>query len=295
MISILDRYSKAIISFNLDDFSNGQRCISYIKKGKGNGPDEFNLPSDIIFDEKRNLYYISDLLNYCIYVYNQDFFEIDRIKLKIRPYKIVISKKYLYVTPYENLNFKFMVEKIDLDSRVPKEGLLSSSIIGNELEKSGRNRIFLASINSDDSHFFLAKSYPNFNIYDYKNEKIVKVFTAPLLRNKRLPKPKFIIRENDRKVWGINSFSDFKYDNKDNLLFILTTNGWTELARKFGLNRYILIFNINGVCLSENKITPYEGVENSLCYDSKNGVLYYCGYSNIYKFKLEVNNNETQQ
>ncbi len=286
-IHILDRYQKAIISFNLDRFSDNQPCVSFIEKNKGKGPNEFNMPNDIIYDKTRDLYYISDLLNYCIYIYNSEFSEIDRIKLPIRPFKISLSKEFLFITPYFSLPIKNkIIEVVNLKTRKLEEGILASSETGTDLEKNFKNNVLIAPINYSDNDYFITKSYPNFNIYRLKNNQIIKTFTAPDLRNKIISRPSYIYKNNDRKVWGLNAFVDIIYDNDKKMLFVLTTSGWAELAEKLNIDRNILVFDQEGNLLCEHKIRPYGGGENNICFDSKNNVLYYLASSYIKKFKL---------
>ncbi len=288
IISILDRYQRAIVSFDADNFSNGVNCISFIQKNKGKGPDEFNMPNDIVYDEKRDLYYISDLQNFCVYVENSDFKEVQRIKLPFRPFRISISKNYLFVTPYFSLPQEdYIISGFNLNTLKFDKGLFKPIDKGTNLEKSVRNNILIAPVYSANKDYFVVKGYPNFNIYHIVDGKIVKTFTSPAFKKKILPKPKFIYRNNDKKIWGLNAFCDLIFDEKTELLFALTTNGWKELAEKEKIGRYILVFDKNGNTLCQYQITPYEGGENSLCFDSQNMILYYLGGSSIRKFKLK--------
>ncbi len=281
----IDRYLKSIISFELDDFSNNQKCISFINKNNGKGPNEFIYPNDIIYNKEKNIYYVSDLLNYKIYIYDSFFQEKDRIKLPFRPAKIVCSKKYLYITPYD-LPYEDIPYRIDIKSKTKQKGIFHISNIGNNFEKLMRNKIYIAPFNNTENTFFVVKNYPNFNIYKIVNKKIIKIFCSPDLKGKKLPKPTLIYKNNDKKIWGLSAFADIIFDSNDKLLFTLTTVGWKELAQKLKIHRYILIFDDNGNTLCEYKISPYEGGENSICYDSKNKILYYISSHYIKKFRI---------
>jgi hypothetical protein len=281
-IYIIDRFLYAILAFELDTFSDQSECIDYIPKPKGKGPDEFILPFDFIYDENRDLYYISDLMNYCIYVYDADFSEIDRIKLPIRPFRIAHSENYLFITIYDMAYGDKAVYAIDLNDRENHYGLFSPSNIGTRLEKEKRDRIMIAPIDDKDEHFFFTKSYPNFNIYEFKEEKIGRVFTSPSLVGIKLPKPELVIRENDRRLSAVLAFSDIHYE--EDMLFVLSTLGWSE---KLQIGRYIIIFDRDGNTLCEHKISPYDGGENIIRFDSQNDVLYYFRFGQIRKYKLE--------
>jgi len=286
-INIIDRYLFAIISFKLDDFTNGSKPVFYVQKDKGKGPNDFSHPYCIVYDEKRDLYYISDMLNYSIYIYDTDFYEIDRFQIPFRPSKIVIYSNELFITSYDSPYNEFVLYTIDLDS-YKANGLFALSKLGTQFEAQLRNQIMVAPLAKN--HNFVTKNYPNFNIYELKDDTILLTFTSPSLKGHKLPKPEMIIRDNDRRVWGLSAFTDLIYDDKTNLLFVLTIRGWEELAEKLCIDRFILIFDQAGNCLAEYKFPNYGGGENSLCFDSKNEILYYIGFDHIKKFKLNWRN-----
>ncbi|MCK4654759.1 MAG: hypothetical protein KAU01_09975 [Candidatus Cloacimonetes bacterium] len=282
---ILDQFEYKIIIFNLNSFTNDTRPLKIIQKSKGKGPNDLVFPIDILYDDIRDRLYVADLNNYNIYIYDNEFNEIKRIKLEFRPYRLFLSLNYLYITPYDSA-IDFCVGRIDLNSDALIDGIFEPSKRGNLLEKKARNKLFTVNIDENENKFFVTCNYPDFTIYSINSENIEKAFCNPALIKKKLPKPKFIMFENDKKVWGISAFSDLEYSSSMNLLFTLTTLGWTELAERKSLNRYICIFDEEGNTLCEHKILPYNSGEDSIVFDEKNFVIYYATYRSIWKFKI---------
>lgn len=283
---IFDKFEYKIIIFDLNSFTNDTRPLKIIQKSKGKGPNDLVLPIDILYDDNRDRLYIADLNNYNICIYDNEFNEIKRIKLEFRPYRLFLSLNYLYITPYCSA-IDFCVGRIELNSDELIEGLFEPSKKGSFLEENKQNTLFTVNINENENKFFVTRNYPDFTIYSINSEKIEKAFCNPALINKKLPKPEFIMFENDKKVWGICAFSDLEYSPSMNLLFTLTTLGWTELAKKKGLNRYICIFDEEGNTLCEHKILPYNSGEDSIVFDEKNLIIYYATYNSIWKFKIK--------
>lgn len=285
-IYVLDRGLQAIIVFKLDGFTNGLKYIKYSQKESGKGPDEFIYPSDIVYDNKRDLIYIADLNNYCIYFYNKNLHEIDRVMLETRPYKISISDDYLYITNYHYTYSDYCVDKIDLNNRNLVKGLFPKSNKGSQLERGGKNAVHIVAVEEKAPLYVAARQYPKFNLYLCNEDEVLKTFSSSSLYKRKLPKPKRIVVNGDRKVWGLNAFVSLDYSKSKNLIFALTLNGWGELAEAKKLDRYILIFDEQGNTLCEHKITPYEGGEDKICFDERNDILYYFRYGGIKKYKL---------
>lgn len=288
---VLDRFEKSVIGFKLDEFHNGSKYIKYTKKESGKGPGEFIIPFDIVYDNKRDLIYIADLNNFCIYFYNKDLQEIDREMLETRPYKISISDDYLYITNYGYTISDYCVEQIDLNTRKLVRGLFLKSNKGSQFEKNKKNAVHILTIDEKTPLYVAARQYPKFNLYFCNENEVLKTFSSPSLYKKKMPKPKQIVVDGDRKIWGLNTFVSLDHSKSKNLIFALTTNGWPELAEDKKLDRYILIFDKDGNTLCEHKITPYEGGENNICFDEKNNILYYFNQSSIRKYKLEYERN----
>jgi hypothetical protein len=289
IIYILPRFEQSIIGFKLDEFHNGSKYIKYTQKESGKGPNEFIQPSDIVYDNKRDLIYIADLNNFCIYCYNKDLHEVDRVMLETRAYKISISDNYLYITNYTYTFSDYCVDRIDLNTRELVKGLFPLSNQGSQLEKNMKNAVHILAIDEEAPLYIAARQYPKFNLYFCNEDEVLKTFSSPSLYKKRLPKPKRIVVRGDRKTWGLNAFVSLDYSKSKGLIFALTTNGWGELAEEKKLDRYILIFDEEGNTLCEHKITPYEGGENKICFDEKNNILYYFSSESmkIRKYKLE--------
>lgn len=282
---IFDQFEYQIIVFDLDSFTINAKPIKIIRKSKGKGPNDLVQPIDIIYDDIRDRLYIADQNNFRIYIYDNEFNEVKRIKLEVRPYRLFLSSDYLYITPYDS-GIEFCIGRIDLNTDELIDGLFEPSKKGSLLEKNARNKLFLVKIDSNENKFFVTKNYPDFSIYSVNSGNIEKTFCNPALHKKKLPKPEFVIRENDKKVWGISAFSDLEYSPAMKLLFTLSTLGWTELAEKKGLNRYICIFDEEGNTLCEHKILPYDSGEDSIVFDEKNLIIYYATYNSIWKFKI---------
>lgn len=282
---ILDKYEYQFIIFDLNTFTNNTKPLKIIRKAKGKGPNEMIFPIDIIYDDFRDRLYIADLNNFRIYIYDNEYNEIKRIKLDFRPYRMFLSENFLYLNHYDSPT-EYCIERIDLNSSEQIEGLFKPSGKGDFLEEEARNKFFIANSNEEENKFFIGRNHPNFTIYEVNSGKIQKAFCNPLLNKKKLPKPEYFIFENDKKVKGIYSFSNWEYSHSQKLLFTLTTLGWYELVEKKGLDRYICIFDEAGNTLCEHKILPYGGEENNIIFDEKNSVIYYATYGNIWKFKM---------
>ena len=82
LLYVLDRSGLSVIAFGLDGFGNNAQYITYSQKRSGKGPDEFNIPCDIVYDNNRDLLYLADLNNNCILCYNKNLQERDRIMCK---------------------------------------------------------------------------------------------------------------------------------------------------------------------------------------------------------------------
>ncbi|MCD4818795.1 MAG: hypothetical protein K8S23_08900 [Candidatus Cloacimonetes bacterium] len=285
-IIFFNRFDHKIIVFNLDTFTNESKPLKIIQKTKGKGPNELIYPIDLFYDDNRDRLYIADLKNFCIYIYDNEFNEIKRIKLDFRPYRLFLSLNYLNITLYDS-TIDFCTQRIDLNYDKLIDGLFEPSKKGSLLEKKYRNMLFTINTNEKESKFFVTRNYPDFTIYSIKSGNIEKAFCNTALLKKKLPKPKYKIIENDKKTWGIMAFSDLAYSPSKKLLFTLTTHGWAELAEKKGLNRYICIFDENGNTLCEYKILPYNGAEDSLIFDEKNLIIYYATYDSIWKLKIK--------
>ena len=286
-IYVLVRYELSIMVFKLDEFTNGSKYLKSTQKESGKAPDEFNTPSDIVYDNKRDLLYIADKNNYCIYFYNKDLHEIDRVMLETRPYKISISDDYLYITNYGYTYSDYCVEKIDLNTRKLVKGLFPLSNKGSQLEKSLKNEVHIIAIYEKTPLYVAARQYPKFNLYLCNEDEVLKTFSSPSLYKKKLPKPKRIVVRGDRKIWGLNAFVSLDYSKSKNLIFALTTQGWPELAESKKLDRYIIIFDEQGNTLCEHKIIPYKSGESKICIDEKKDILYYFSPTGIKKYKLE--------
>jgi len=207
--------------------------------------------------------------------------------LEIRPYKIFVSSNYLYITNYGYTYGDYCIERIDLDSLKLARGLFNISDKGNQLEINNKNTVQILVIDEKTPLYVAAREYPKFNLYFCNENEVLKTFSSPSLYKKQLPKPERIVVRGDRKIWGLNAFVSVDYSKSQNLIFVLTTNGWGELAKTEKLDRYILIFDRDGNTLCEHKIIPYEGGENDLCFDEKNNILYYFSPAGIKKYNVK--------
>ncbi|MBS3742216.1 MAG: hypothetical protein KGY74_08860, partial [Candidatus Cloacimonetes bacterium] len=124
-------------------------------------------------------------------------------------------------------------------------------------------------------------------LYLCDKNNVYKTFSSPFLHNKKLPKPKTIIRKGKKKTWGISAFPSIDYSRENNLIFALTTMGWRELAEENDLFRAVIIFDEEGNTLCEHKIEPFKGGEDSICFHEASNTLFYFSYGCIKVYKIK--------
>ncbi|NOR46053.1 MAG: hypothetical protein GQ534_10760 [Candidatus Delongbacteria bacterium] len=285
--SILYCYSKNSNSFYKCkiNFSNILKPVLVTKKNIGQGPNDINYPFSMVYDKHTNIIYISDLLSRCIYFYNTNFDEIDRIQLEFRPSKLSLYRNKLSVVNYDGaLNSGYGGVEINLNNKNLTEIFTLTATLSNTLNiEFDINSVLMLSL-LDSNTYFVGNNF-SYEIYKVSNENknIIKAFSTPNLKKGKLPKPKLLEDERGRYIQALVPYRDFSISN--NLLFTLSTYGSTKLARDNNLYSFISIYDLNGQYLCEFKLlNPIYKETACLSYDSNNKILYFFNGANIIKY-----------
>jgi hypothetical protein len=280
MIYIYDRFDLAFYVFDLDNFSDKSTPKKIIRKMKGKGPGELQWVKDFKYHNAENVFYISDLHNYSIYVYDLDFNEISRHKVDYRPFKISICKDGILVNSYDGMpTADFSIERI---SETGRKGIFTTSDLYKDfIESSHANKIFANEIS--DSLFVVGRTYPNFNLYICSANEVYKKFTSPeQLKTGTFPRPKIVQKDGERYQSALVAYQDIFFSEKTKRIITLSTGG--DQAKKMNVDRYITIYDLSGNTIGQLKLDL--GGEDSILIDERNNIIYYFSRNKIAKYKM---------
>jgi len=157
------------------------------------------------------------------------------------------------------------------------------------LETFSRNKLFFAAVN--DSVWLSARTYPDFNIYQYNEKNIFNVFANPKLAHQSLPVPVLKVVDNDRKWYGVFAYHTLVYAPKSQRIFTIAVDGWRDLMAKHNLENMLCIYDADGNTLVEYSLKGDETVQSersSLMVDENSDLVYYFNGGKTFVYKMEA-------
>lgn len=282
-------HRKAFMAFKSSEFVKGGKPFLVKEKKQGGGPNDIQLPIDMVYDSYAQKIYIADLFALAVIVYDQKLEEVGRIRLNDRCDGVSFSENYIFATHYTGVTKGqkaiYRIKKTDYSV----EKIIPSSTKGEMLETFSRNKLFFAAQN--DSVWFSARTYPDFNIYQFNEKSIFNVFANPKLAHKSLPLPVFKVIDNDRKWYGVFAYHTLVYAPKNQRIFTIAVDGWQDLMAKHNLENMLCVYDINGNTLVEYPLTGEETVQSersSLMVDENSDLVYYFNGGKTFVYKLEA-------